>query len=228
VGQNIPLPGHVFKYAGTGGSGTTRWRYVDISGGTGYNGDWNTGFGIGMGGGSNELLLSRVHSNNRAIGGWSGLIQDSEIDHNGRGPKTVVGYAYARGNYLHQSGAFHGDGVTQAAGDGSMEVSGNRIIEPGCLGVSWEISNTSFAAFNNDIHGANPTNQPYCGGLQVLSSQNANIYSNRFGVNTGYGFSARKDSRGFSLSNVRLHDNRLNGDVVLGCGQVGVTCSNNQ
>ena len=245
-----PPQTHIYSPSGltpfrrvTGGSGSTVFQAVHIYGAVDKVGTQNgctgeCGNGVQGAWGNTQFIRVRV-SNNEGLGAgpFSGLIQDSEFDHNGGQHaygrngnfKSVVGNATVRGSFLHDSvvGAWC-DGCGSHVGDGPFVVAGNLILHNWRLGISWEISNTSMAAYGNRIQNNNWSLNAYAAGISVLSSQDADIYNNTMGGNNLAGVRFRKDSRGFALSNDKFRNNRLNGDVMVGCGLAGVTCSNNQ
>jgi parallel beta-helix repeat protein len=81
------------------------------------------------------------------------------------------------------------------------------------------------------------------GGITANSSTNLKIYDNVLGGNAVAGINFRDDNRpeggtmdqngpgccnGYTAPfNISVHDNKLNGDRVLKCGTLGVTCSRN-
>jgi hypothetical protein len=64
-------------------------------------------------------------------------------------------------------------------------------------------------------------------GLLIMSSKNVDAYNNTFGSNVGHGVEIDEDSRPPTMSNIKVHDNTMNGDSLRGCKVRGVSCQNN-
>jgi hypothetical protein len=60
-----------------------------------------------------------------------------------------------------------------------------------------------------------------------MSSKNVDAYNNTFGSNVGYGVEIDEDSRPPTMSNIKVHDNTMNGDSLKGCTLSGASCQNN-
>ena len=132
--------------------------------------------------------------------------------------------------------------------DSSFVVRDSIIRNNGYKGISYEVSGAN-AAFglveNNEITGnwwryainGTPNNRP--AGVTCNDCRDLEIRGNTFGGTALDGLgqrravslidSSRADTAyGYSgLPGVFIHDNDLNGDVIVGCSLPGVTCSNN-
>ena len=229
----------IFRYKGTGGSATSVCRNLDISGARRDPANNNSGYGIQAQGSVWDIQMCRVHGNaNLGLGSIKGLVQNAEIDNNGVGGldgyrggfKAVGGNMTANRAYIHDntgSGAWC-DGCEDIDGDGPFAVTNSRIVHNTHSGIHWEISNTSATIAGNIIqrnNWSNPAPQ-YRAGVKVTSSRDANIFNNTFGGNVSAGFRAAKDKRGYTLANILFHGNKMDGDVIVGCGS-GVTCYGN-
>jgi hypothetical protein len=93
-------------------------------------------------------------------------------------------------------------------------------------GIHYEISQGPAVISNNVVQNNNLANEAGHGGIGIIDSKNANVLGNTLGGNKGTGIRASKDKRGFALTNISIHTNKLSGDELAGCG-AGVTCYGN-
>jgi hypothetical protein len=106
----------------------------------------------------------------------------------------------------------------------------STIINNGKDGVHYEVSDVGATIRNNIIQGNNFINNNYDGGVDILRSRNAVVENNIFGDNDGgadpAGVRARWYSGDYTLQNIVIRNNTMNGDRLVGCGGQ-VTCTNN-
>jgi hypothetical protein len=164
---------------------------------------------IGSSGGDLTVRNSNIHDNN-----WVGLWGDF-------------------------CGANHANNCTWLLENNSMNHNGFAAVE-------WEISGGYNAGDLLTMHGNTIQNNGWNtatgattaagvtidGGLNVDLGPTNTFGGNQYGLNPGIGCChavyALTDARSpFPISNVSIHDNTLNGDVLIGCTLTGVTCSNN-
>jgi hypothetical protein len=177
----------------------------------------------------------RSHDNaNTGIGGTDGnlLVVNSELDHNGSsefvgccasGIKTGKSFEI-RNSYVHDN---VGVGIwcdVGCSGSG-FEVYGNTVTNNVMGGIRYEISAVGAVISGNTVKNNNLSNKGGHGGIEINSSKNAVVVENVLGGNRGAGIIAN-GGRSPGLGNVRIQNNRMNGDRVGGCGG-SISCSAN-
>jgi parallel beta-helix repeat protein len=218
---------------------------LSISGAVG-NDNCEPACGRGISGGEKLTVRNvRAHHNaNQGIGGTQPglLVTNSEIDHNGSasfaldgsprsaaGIKSVNGFSVINSN-VHDN---YWSGVWCDNLCGAMQVRGSTLVRNGKAGIHYEASSGPAVFANNKIqsNGIN-NNLPKTArraGIIIYASANVDVYGNTFGNNTFYGIHVAEDDRSWSpkLSKILIHDNTRNGDSIVGCSLLGVSCSNN-
>jgi parallel beta-helix repeat protein len=168
------------------------------------------------------------------------IVNNSEIDHNGfkvgdwvsDGIKAVNPFTVTN-SYIHDN---RNSGIHCDLQCGSFTVANNTVSNNTGMGIMMEISQGTGSIHGNIVRNNNTSNTPGKGGIGVIDSKNVDVYGNTVGRNLVWGIRAYSDARincgspsatcGFSLSNVRIHDNKLS-DPLIGCDMNGVTCGNN-
>jgi hypothetical protein len=194
-----------------------------------------------------RVTVSHMHLYNNglnAIGGTAGhlVVKHSEIDHNGAG----IGDGMSAGiKSTDRLSIFHshishnrGNGVWCDVQCGDFTVIGSKVNANSGSGVFDEISQGVAVFHGNTIKRNNKVRDGFRGGLSITNSKNVVAYNNVFKHNHGFGIAARMDGRihcgapdsgcGYVVSNVRIHDNVLRHDSVVGCKLSGVSCSKNR
>ena len=110
-----------------------------------------------------------------------------------------------------------------------LTVKGSTITGHGKAGIHNEIAEGPSVISGNTIKGNGTLDAAdRHAGLLVMSSANVDAYDNNFGGNAlRNGVLVVEDYRAPVLSNVKIHDNTMNGDYVVGCGRSGVSCYGN-
>jgi Right handed beta helix region len=194
-----------------------------------------TGRAISQGKNVKVKYMHLFRNHQKAIGGTEGGLRviHSEIDHNGATPADalsgalkVTHSATIKYSYIHDN---FNNGVWCDDGCGSFAVIGNRITRNAGNGIFMEVSQGPATIANNIVKNNNTSNLGVHGGISITDSKDANIYSNSLGGNNKFGITARMDKRtfGWQVSGVRVHDNALHGDALLGCDLAGQTCYKN-
>jgi len=239
----------IFGAEGTAPANVTM-EHLDISGAmatpeqcdANYGGFARCGSGIKWGANFVGRYLD-VHDNvNQGIGGGGAggsLLEFVELHHNGSPVFCCGSYASSAGvkttaHYTIQDSWVHhndGSGVwcdVFCKGPATMLVQRNVIADNSKHGIHYEISYGPIIVRNNLIQrNAQGETRPVGGGVSITDSRDVTVESNTFGGNGYHGLSAHSTNRPPGLQNVNFHANRLNGDVVKGCEQSVVTCSNN-
>ncbi len=198
--------------------------------------------GRGIGGGGSNLTVKNVRATgneNQGIGGVGSNLRvyDSEFDNNGNadsardgGKVSAAGIKSISSMFIYDS-YFHDNYWNGVWCDGecnAFEVHDSTFERNGKAGIDDEISSGP-AVFEGNVirnNGVLPEANRHTG-LLIVSSANVNAYGNVFGGNVEYGVEIVEDSRSPNVSNVRIHDNVMNGDAIRGCALAGVTCSKN-
>jgi hypothetical protein len=189
-----------------------------------------------------------LYGNGRtAISGGGGLltVTGSEVDHNGAMVDGVSG-GIKRIDPLTVTNSFvhdnKGNGIWCDMQCGSFTVTGNTVTGNTGSGIFDEISDGPATFSNNTVKNNNTdttTSSYYSAGILLMDSIHANVYGNILGGNgAGRGIAVVTDSRGgncgtpdsncgYVPSDISIHDNTPNGDVLTGCATTGVTCSKN-
>jgi Right handed beta helix region len=182
------------------------------------------------------VSYSRIHGN--ALSGIGGIdtgsvVDHTELDHNGSstflgccaaGVKGTTDYT-VQNSYVHDN---TGNGVWQDGCGSNFKVTNSRITNSTLSGVRYEhnqdcsgsASITGNTIKNNNLSGSNGS-----GGVAINSAPGATVSFNIFGGNQVAGASAG-GTRG-ALTGTSIHDNTMNGDLLKGCFQPGVSCLNN-
>jgi hypothetical protein len=215
-------------------------RWLDISGAKGSTA-CQPACGRGIGGGiALRVSFTRLHNN--SIAGAGGVGSQStfahvEVDHNGStfaegccaaGIKSVADGLFVMNSYVHNN---TGNGLWSDLCSDHFLVSNNVIDSNSRSGVQWETSSVcpnastrSAVIHSNVIRNNNLELIDNVGGIHVRNSENANIYNNTFGGSGQARAIAVQASSGFAVTNTKIHNNVLNGDVVAGCSIPGVQC----
>ena len=182
------------------------------------------------------VSYSRIHGN--ALSGIGGidtgsLVDHVELDHNGS--STFIGCCAAgikgTSDYTIQYSFVHdntGNGVWQDGCGSKFKVTNNTITTSSLSGVRFEHNQncsgsatiTSNTIKNNNLSASNGS-----GGVAINSAPGAIVSLNIFGGNKIAGASAGGTCG--PLTGTSIHDNTMNGDVLKGCSQAGVSCLNN-
>jgi hypothetical protein len=182
------------------------------------------------------VSYSRIHGN--ALSGIGGIdtgsvVDHTELDHNGSssflgccaaGVKGTTDYS-VQNSYVHDN---IGNGVWQDGCGSNFKVTNSVITKSSLSGVRYEhnqdcagsASITGNTIKNNNLSGSNGS-----GGVAINSAPGATVSFNIFGGNQVAGASAG-GTRG-ALTGTSIHDNTMNGDLLKGCFQRGVSCLNN-
>jgi hypothetical protein len=187
-------------------------------------------------GASLTVSYSRIHGN--ALSGIGGidtgsLIEHIELDHNGSSTFLGCCSAGVKGttDYTMQNSYVHdntGNGVWQDGCGSKFKVTNTTVTNSTLSGVRFEHNQscsgsaviTGNTIKNNNLSGSNGS-----GGVAINSAPGATVAFNVFGGNKVAGASAG-GTRG-PLTGTSIHDNTMNGDVLKGCFQPGVSCLNN-
>lgn len=229
---------HVF---GTGGADYAQIKDLAVTGAVG-NDSCEPNCGRGIGGGGANVVIENVWAYGNANQGVGAMgpglvVRNSTLSNNGSASFTdLAGPRSAAGLKTINSFKVENSRITDNYWNGiwcdeqcdAMVLRGNTITGNGKTGVSYEISTGPSVIANNVIRG-NGYKDTYSreAELLVAAASNIDIYGNTFGTTVNDGFLSYSDDRG-DLSNVKFHDNTMNGDLTPGCGKVGVTCTNNR
>ena len=238
---------HIF-YAGndpTSAAVGATIKNLTVSGAVG-NGQCEPNCGRGIGGGEN-LTVDNVRATgnmNQGIGGTlPGLVvRNSTIDHNGSfafsaldgGPSSAAGIKSTNsltisGSYIHHN---WWNGVWCDEECNAFEVQSSRITDNGKAGIAYEWSTGPAVISGNTIQG-NGWNDKVTtrrAGLIINDSAHADVYNNTFGENALYGIElADRSDRvpDVKMTDISVHDNKMNNDVIVGCSLSGVSCQSN-
>jgi hypothetical protein len=211
-------------------------KYLDVSGARGTT-SCRPKCGRGISQGTTlTVSYSRLHGNALSgVGGMDtgGLIDHVEIDHNGStifigccgaGVKSTSDYTI-QNSFVHDN---IGNGVWQDGCGTNFKVISNTITDNYLSGVRFEHNQScagSASITGNTIKNNNVSASNVTGGVAINSAPGAVVSSNIFGGNKGAGVTIG-GTRG-PLTGTSVHDNTMNGDVLKGCGQTGVSCTNN-
>jgi hypothetical protein len=182
------------------------------------------------------VSYSRIHGN--ALSGIGGidtasLVDHVELDHNGSsaflgccaaGVKGTVDYT-VQNSYVHDN---VGNGVWQDGCGSKFKVTNSTITTSSLSGVRFEHNQNcsgSASITGNTIKNNNLSGNNGAGGVAINSAPGAIVSFNIFGGDKIAGASVG-GTRG-PLTGTSIHDNTMNGDVLKGCGQSGVSCVNN-
>jgi hypothetical protein len=191
--------------------------------------------GDGIHGGVNVVATNvHVYSNGRTgFASINGLtITGSRLDHNGAVHSAMDGVSggVKSGTSLTVTGSSvdhnYGNGIWCDNGCGAFTVTGDQVTYNISTGIHYEISPGPATIANNVVQNNNLANEAGHGGIGIIDSRNANVYGNTLGGNKGSGIRASKDKRGFALTSISIHTNKMSGDGLFGCGS-GVTCYGN-
>jgi hypothetical protein len=201
--------------------------------------------GDGIHGGT-AITATNVHVYDNGRTGFSstdGLtIKSSRLDHNGAvhgamdgvsaGVKSATALTVIDSMVDHN----YGNGIWCDMQCGHFTVQGSQVTYNVSTGIHDEISEGPAVIANNVVQYNNSAGEDGHGGIGVIDSKNVDVYGNTLGGNKVTGISARADKRagcgspsndcGFTPSNISVHNNKLNGDRLLGCGGA-VECYNN-
>jgi hypothetical protein len=230
---------HIFY---THGSHNATISGLVVSGAVGDNScEPNCGRGIGGGGWNLTVHNVRATGNaNQGIGGTGPglLVKNSMLDNNGSpsfandgGPVSTAGIksvnsitvlnSTIKGNYW--------DGVWCDIECGAFTVKNSTITANGKAGIHMEISSGPAVFAGNRIQNNGISDRSTrLGGILIVGSSNAETSANTFGGNRQGAASVFNDSRTPPVSNVSVHDNTLNSDVLNGCSTEGVGCVRNR
>jgi hypothetical protein len=193
-----------------------------------------------------RVTVGRMHLYNNglnAIGGTSGLllVRHSRIDHNGAsiGDGMSAGIKSTDALSVFDSHISHnrGNGVWCDVQCGDFTVVRSKIAHNSASGIFDEISQGKAIFHGNTIVRNNKAGEGFRGGLSITNSKNVIAYDNVFKRNKSFGIAARMDGRvrcgtpdagcGYVISNVKIHNNTLHADSVVGCKLSGVDCYKN-
>lgn len=198
--------------------------------------------GQGIRGGTNLTVYDVRSTNNKSQGiGGAGpglLVQNSLIDHNGS-------YAFTSNSHVNSSAGIkstnpmtilnsqvrdnYWNGVWCDEQCGAFKVQGSTLTGNGKAGIHLEVSTGPAVISGNTIKGNGTlASANHHDGLLIVSSAHVDAYNNTFGGNVGHGVKVHDDSRSPSVSDVKIYDNTMNLDGVLGCGLAGVDCITNK
>jgi Right handed beta helix region len=203
--------------------------------------------GDGIHGGVNVTATNvHVYGNGRtAFSAMDGLtLSGSRLDHNGAVYKgnmdgVSAGVKSAAALTIKNSVIDHnyGNGAWCDMQCGTFTIENSQVTYNVSTGIHDEISQGPALIANNVVQHNDLANEAGHGGIGIIDSKNVQVYGNTLGGNIGTGISARYDKRtgcgtptylcGYALSNISIHNNHLNGDVLFGCGNAGVQCSTN-
>lgn len=216
---------------------------LKISGAVGGN-YCETACGKGIYGGT-HLTVDDVRLTGNANNGIGGagiglVVKNSEIDHNGSrsftrldgGPSQSAGIKSARGSLTVLNSRIHDNywvGVWCDVDCEALTVKNSTLTGNGKAGIHDEISGGPAIISGNTIRGNGhlaPADRH--AGLLIMSSANVDAYNNTFGSNVGYGVEISEDARAPRLSNIKVHNNTMNGDSIKGCALSGASCYSNR
>jgi hypothetical protein len=199
--------------------------------------------GRGISGGTNLTLdnVRATENQNQGVGGVGAnlVIRDSVFDHNGTREFYADGtYASSAGVKSVNSMFIYNSRATDNAWVGfwcdlecgTFEVHDSEASRNGKGGIFYEVS-TGPAVFEGNVIQGNGYSELWRrpGGLLMVSSQNANAYGNTFGFNNEAGIRVTEDERSPSVANIRIQDNRMKNDLLMGCTTLlGVSCTSNR
>jgi hypothetical protein len=197
--------------------------------------------GRGISGGTNLTLddVRAEENENQGVGGTGAnlVIRNSVFDSNGTREFYADGtYASAAGVKSVNSMFIYNSRATDNAWVGfwcdlecgAFEVHDSVASRNGKGGIFYEVS-TGPAIFEGNLLRNNGYSEIWRrpGGLLMVSSQNANAYGNTFGSNNEAGIRVTDEERAPEVSNIKIHDNSLRNDPLIGCTVSGVLCSKN-
>ncbi|MEA2510396.1 MAG: hypothetical protein QOG21_2478 [Actinomycetota bacterium] len=203
--------------------------------------------GDGIHGGTNVVARNvHVYDNGRtAFSAMNGLtLSSSRLDHNGavhKGAMDGVSAGVKSASALTVTNSVidhnYGNGAWCDMQCGTFTIQSSQVTYNVSTGIHDEISQGPALIANNVVQHNDLANEAGHGGIGIVDSKNVQVYGNTLGANLGTGISARFDKRtgcgspnylcGFALSNISIHNNRMNGDVLFGCGSAGVQCYSN-
>ncbi len=208
----------------------------------------NCGIGINSGQGYHVYNVKMTHNqlngfhyaNANNVGGF--VVENSELSYNGNtqdsgvksytsgGAKTISAGTYRNNVVANNIGA--GIWCDVECNGGQWLVDNNYVTSNTKAGIHYEISgavaNDNGLITNNVVISNNALGLTYYGGIMIINSQNAVAKNNTLLDNGWSGISAYQSSRRTpSLAGVIIQDNSLNGQLLFGCEQTGVTCTNN-
>ena len=199
--------------------------------------------GMGIYGGYNltveDVRLTRNANNGIGGAGIGLVVKDSVIVRNGSrsftgldgGPSQSAGIKSARGSLTVLNSRIRNNywvGVWCDIDCDEFTVKNSIITGHGKAGIHDEISSGPAIISGNTIKG-NGTLAPADrhAGLLIMSSANVDAFNNTFGGNVGAGVEISEDERAPDLSNVKVHDNIMNGEGIVGCDLSGASCYGN-
>lgn len=200
--------------------------------------------GRGIGGGKNlTVAQARITNNqNQGIGGTlPGLmVRDSVIDNNGSrsfsyldgGPSSTSGIKSVNSVTVVNSYIHHNwwNGVWCDEECGAFKVQGSTLTDNGKAGISDEWSTGPAIISGNTIkrNGWNDAVTTKRAGLIIMDSAHVDAYNNTFDGNFRHGIEVGDwPERLPNVSDVKIHDNTMNGNSTVGCGLAGVDCYGN-
>ena len=198
--------------------------------------------GRGIGGDGTNLTVKNVRANqneNQGIGGTGdGLrVLASELDHNGSfaaaldgGKMSAAGIKVPNSVYIADSDVHdnYWNGIWCDNACGRFEVHDSRFWNNGKAGIHDEINPGPAVIEGNTVYSNG--DHPYDmrkGGILIISSQNAEVYQNTLRDNGVAVYVDERWGATLGLDNVRVHDNRLGGERILGCDLAEVSCWSN-
>ncbi len=197
--------------------------------------------GRGISGGTDLTLIDvrATENENSGVGGAGPnlVIRDSVFDYNGTREFYADGtYASSAGVKSVNSMRIYNSRATNNAWVGfwcdlecgTFEVHDSVANRNGKGGIFYEVS-TGPAVFEGNTIKNNGYSEMERrpGGLLIVSSQNADAYGNTFGSNNEAGVRVSDGTRPPEVSNIRVQDNTMNNDPLMGCTITSVSCTNN-
>ena len=200
--------------------------------------------GRGIGGGENLTVVGvrAAYNMNSGIGGTGKglLVSRSTVDHNGSrtfsnldgGPTSTSGIKSVNSLTVTNSYIHHNwwNGVWCDGECNAFTVKGSTITDNGKAGIADEMSTGPALISGNTIkrNGWNDQVLTRRAGLLLSDADHVEAYGNTFGSNFRYGIEVF-DTAGRlpNVSDIRIHDNTMNGDRIVSCSISGVTCARN-
>jgi hypothetical protein len=200
--------------------------------------------GRGIYGGDHLTVINVWLTNNKNQGiGGSGpvvLVKNSLIENNGSrsfssdgGPTTTSGIKLSKNSLTVLNSTIrdnYWNGVWCDNDCDVFTVKDSTITHNGKAGIANEVSSGPALFTGNTIkrNGWNDAVTTRRAGLLINESKHVKAYGNTFGGNFRYGIEVA-DSQGRlpNATDIAIHDNTMNGDLITGCSISGVSCSRN-